>query len=142
MVTRDELLTAPTGRYQGSGREEIGRILDEFATMTGRCRKHAMRMLRAGAGNFVGPDLAALRCQCAAHVVGAATGLYRQHACRQLLRARDHVALHAPLKNDAACLAEPSQTADRPAEIDPQQLNVHPIVLIALQPWLRADRGG
>jgi len=49
MATRDELLTALTGRYQGSGREEKGRILDEFAAMTGHHRKHAMRLLRAGA---------------------------------------------------------------------------------------------
>jgi hypothetical protein len=49
MATRDELLTALTGRYQSSGRQEKGRILDEFAAMTGHHRKHAMRLLRAGA---------------------------------------------------------------------------------------------
>jgi hypothetical protein len=49
MATRDELLTALTGRYQSSRRQEKGRILDEFAAMTGHHRKHAMRLLRAGA---------------------------------------------------------------------------------------------
>ena len=48
MATRDELLVALAARYRGSGREEKIRILDEFASVTGQHRKHAMRLLRAG----------------------------------------------------------------------------------------------
>lgn len=48
MATRDELLVAWTARYRGSGRAEKTRILDEFASVTGHHRKHAMRLLRAG----------------------------------------------------------------------------------------------
>ncbi|MEE7505159.1 hypothetical protein MMR14E_18970 [Methylobacterium mesophilicum] len=48
MATRDELLVALAARYRGSGRAEKTRILDEFASVTGHHRKHAMRLLRAG----------------------------------------------------------------------------------------------
>lgn len=51
MATRDELLAAVAGRYRSGEREEKGRILDEFAAMTGHHRKHAMRLLRAGLGD-------------------------------------------------------------------------------------------
>lgn len=53
MVTRDALLAAVTERYQSSKRVEKGRILDEFAAMTGHHRKHAMLLLRAGAGDHL-----------------------------------------------------------------------------------------
>ena len=49
MATRDELVAALAVRYRGSGRSEKTRILDEFASLTGHHRKHAMRLLRAGA---------------------------------------------------------------------------------------------
>ena len=49
MTTRDELVTALAGRYALGGRADRGRMLDEFAALTGRHRKHAMRLLRAGA---------------------------------------------------------------------------------------------
>ena len=49
MTARDELVAAIAGRYaQG---DERGRILDEFAAVTGFHRKHAMRLLRAGQVN-------------------------------------------------------------------------------------------
>ncbi|GEM_PF-4131370 len=48
MATLDELLMALAARYRGSGRVEKTRILDEFASVTGHHRKHAMRLLRAG----------------------------------------------------------------------------------------------
>ena len=48
MATRDELVVALAERYASSGRQERGRILDEFATLSGIHRKHAMRLLRAG----------------------------------------------------------------------------------------------
>jgi hypothetical protein len=47
MATRDELLDALVARYRGAGRAEKGRILTEFATVTGYHRKHAARLLRA-----------------------------------------------------------------------------------------------
>ncbi len=49
MTTRDELAQAVSERYGGANREERGRILDEFAAMTGLHRKHAVRLLRGGA---------------------------------------------------------------------------------------------
>jgi len=49
MATRDELVRAVSERYGGANREERGRILDEFAAVTGLHRKHAMRLLRGGA---------------------------------------------------------------------------------------------
>ncbi len=49
MTTRDELVRAVSKRYGGANREERGRILDEFAAVTGLHRKHAMRLLRGGA---------------------------------------------------------------------------------------------
>ena len=60
MATRDELVAALAGRYASSNRKERGRILDEFAAVSGFHRKHAMRLLRAGrpAG---GPGLGAAR---------------------------------------------------------------------------------
>ena len=48
MATRDELLVALAARYRGSERVEKTRILDEFASVMGHHRKHAMRLLRAG----------------------------------------------------------------------------------------------
>ena len=48
MATRDELVLALAGRYASSDRKERGRILDEFAAVSGLHRKHAMRLLRAG----------------------------------------------------------------------------------------------
>jgi hypothetical protein len=47
MATRDELLDALVARYRGAGRAEKGRILTEFAEVTGYHRKHAARVLRA-----------------------------------------------------------------------------------------------
>jgi len=46
-AAHDELLVALEVRYRGSGREEKIRILDEFASVTGHHRKHAMRLLWA-----------------------------------------------------------------------------------------------
>jgi hypothetical protein len=48
MATRDELVVALIERYARGDRLERGRILDEFAAMTGFHRKHAMRLLRGG----------------------------------------------------------------------------------------------
>jgi hypothetical protein len=47
MATRDELITALSGRYCEAGRIDRGRILDEFVAVTGYHRKHAMRVLRS-----------------------------------------------------------------------------------------------
>ena len=56
MATRDELVRAVSERYGGASREERGRILDEFAAVTGLHRKHAVRLLRGGApGRRCGP---------------------------------------------------------------------------------------
>ena len=44
MAARDELVAAITGRYAQGDRGERGRILDEFAAVTGYHRKHAMRL--------------------------------------------------------------------------------------------------
>jgi hypothetical protein len=58
MATRDELVVALAGRYAASNRKERGRVLDEFAAVSGLHRKHAMRLLRAGQlGRRSGPDL-------------------------------------------------------------------------------------
>ena len=48
MATRDELVAAVSERYGQASRAERGRILDEFAAVTGLHRKHAMRLLRGG----------------------------------------------------------------------------------------------
>ena len=48
MATCDELTAAMASRYARGSRAERGRILDEFAAVTGYHRKHAMRVLRAG----------------------------------------------------------------------------------------------
>jgi len=48
MTTRDELVVALAGRYAVGSRADRGRMLDEFAALTGHHRKHAMRLLRAG----------------------------------------------------------------------------------------------
>lgn len=48
MTARDELVAAIAGRYAQGDRAERGRILDEFAAVTGFHRKHAMRLLRRG----------------------------------------------------------------------------------------------
>ena len=47
MATRDELLSALVVRYREGSRAEKGRILTEFAEVTGYHRKHAARLLRA-----------------------------------------------------------------------------------------------
>jgi hypothetical protein len=46
MATRKELMAAVTERYRSSDRMEKARILDEFVTVTGFHRKHAMRARR------------------------------------------------------------------------------------------------
>ena len=46
MATRDERLGALVARYREAGRLERGRILTEFAEVTGYHRKHAERLLR------------------------------------------------------------------------------------------------
>ena len=51
MTTRDELVVALAGRYALGSRADRGRLLDEFAALTGHHRKHAMRLLRAGISN-------------------------------------------------------------------------------------------
>ena len=51
MVARDELVAAVADRYATGDRGERGRILDEFAAVTGYHRKHAMRLLRSGRVN-------------------------------------------------------------------------------------------
>ncbi len=48
MATRDELVSALVGRYRAARRAEKGRILTEFAAVTGYHRKHAERLLRGG----------------------------------------------------------------------------------------------
>src|SRR5215213_4098945 len=48
MATRNALVAAVAERYARSNRLERGRILDEFAAVTGHHRKHAMRLLRGG----------------------------------------------------------------------------------------------
>src|SRR5215470_14060240 len=48
MSARDELVAVVADRYARGDRGERGRILDEFAAVTGYHRKHAMRLLRAG----------------------------------------------------------------------------------------------
>ena len=51
MAARDELVAAVADRYARGNRGERGRILDEFAAVTGYHRRHAMRLLRAGQVN-------------------------------------------------------------------------------------------
>src|SRR5690242_11452474 len=51
MAARDELVAAVADRYARGDRGERGRILGEFAAVTGYHRKHAMRLLRAGQVN-------------------------------------------------------------------------------------------
>jgi hypothetical protein len=51
MAARDELVAAVANRYGRGDRSERGRILDEFAAVTGYHRKHAMRLLRSGQVN-------------------------------------------------------------------------------------------
>jgi hypothetical protein len=53
MAARDELVAAVADRYARGDRGERGRILDEFAAVTGYHRKHAMRLLRAGQVNRI-----------------------------------------------------------------------------------------
>lgn len=48
MGTRDELLKAVACRYRSAPRAEKGRILTEFAEISGYHRKHAERLLRRG----------------------------------------------------------------------------------------------
>ncbi len=49
MATRDELVGVVSERYGRASRVERGRILDEFAAVTGLHRKHAVRLLRGRA---------------------------------------------------------------------------------------------
>ena len=42
---KNELLTTIRDRYQHSTKRDKGRILDEFAAVTGLHRKHAIRLL-------------------------------------------------------------------------------------------------
>src|SRR5215510_3370409 len=51
MAARDELVAVVADRYARGDRGGRGRILDEFAAVTGYHRKHAMRLLRAGRVN-------------------------------------------------------------------------------------------
>ena len=53
MAARDELVAAVADRYARADRGERGRILDEFAAVTGYHRKHTMRLLRAGQVNRI-----------------------------------------------------------------------------------------
>ena len=55
MAARDELVAAIAGRYAQGDRAERGRILDEFAAVTGFHRKHAMRLLRWPGDPALGP---------------------------------------------------------------------------------------
>ncbi len=55
MTTRDELVVALAGRYALGSRADRGRMLDEFAALTGHHRKHAMRLLRAGVSSGSSP---------------------------------------------------------------------------------------
>ena len=48
MATRDELLDAVASRYRSATRVEKGRILTEFAEISGYHRKHVERLLRRG----------------------------------------------------------------------------------------------
>src|SRR5512132_1082000 len=47
MSTRNELVTALTGRYARSSKSERSVILDEFVAVSGYHRKHAIRLLGA-----------------------------------------------------------------------------------------------
>ena len=47
MGTRDEVLRAVVSRHRSSTRAEKGRILTEFAEISGYHRKHAERLLRS-----------------------------------------------------------------------------------------------
>ena len=51
MTARDELVVAVADRYARGDRGERGRVVDEFAAVTGYHRKHAMRLLRVGQVN-------------------------------------------------------------------------------------------
>ena len=53
MATLDALVAAVVGRYSSATRAERGLILDEFASVTGHHRKHAMRLLRAGSSRGI-----------------------------------------------------------------------------------------
>jgi hypothetical protein len=60
MASRDELLSALSGRYSEARPIEWGRILDEFVAVTGYRREHAMRVLRSertGSRNALRPGL-------------------------------------------------------------------------------------
>ena len=46
MATRTELVQAVGERYRSADKQGKGRVLDEFAAVTGLHRKHAMRLLR------------------------------------------------------------------------------------------------
>ena len=49
MTTRKELIEGVGARYRGASVSERTKILDEFVAITGYHRKHAIRVLGAGA---------------------------------------------------------------------------------------------
>ncbi len=57
--SKHELAAAIQARYLKAGKEEKGRILDEFVAATGYHRRHAVRLLRHG--RFGDPKLAAVQ---------------------------------------------------------------------------------
>jgi hypothetical protein len=46
MTTRKELIAAIGGRYRAASKADKARILDEFKSLTGYHRKHAIRVLK------------------------------------------------------------------------------------------------
>jgi hypothetical protein len=50
VTTKKELVAALAKRYAAGKREEKSRILDQFVTISGMHRKHAMRLLRGADG--------------------------------------------------------------------------------------------
>jgi hypothetical protein len=49
MATRRDLILAIIERYVSARRSDRTKVLDEFVALTGRHRKHAMRLLRSAA---------------------------------------------------------------------------------------------
>lgn len=54
MTTRKELTAAIGARYRGASKSEKQKILDEFVTLTGFHRKHAIRALNFERAGVVG----------------------------------------------------------------------------------------
>ncbi|MCA1867966.1 hypothetical protein HW571_20010 [Agrobacterium genomosp. 3] len=52
VTAKKELVAALAKRYAAGKREEKSQILDQFVSISGMHRKHAMRLLRAGSGNL------------------------------------------------------------------------------------------